>query len=149
MTWVWIVMSLMNSSPGHVFISFPASRYRSALIGICVHSVQTVVFNRAATHAGAPMNLMLTTRSFTRAGSRVDPDRFWFPRPLMIFLAVALGVGWPLLTLSTPSSRTGRRPRAVRDCVRLPRRWWWLLLAAFGLPAVETWPIGAALDARR
>lgn len=26
------------------FISFPASRYRSALIGICVHSVQTVVF---------------------------------------------------------------------------------------------------------
>ncbi|GAB3051341.1 hypothetical protein GCM10027053_08460 [Intrasporangium mesophilum] len=26
------------------FISWPASRYRSALIGICVHSVQTVVF---------------------------------------------------------------------------------------------------------
>jgi len=26
------------------FISYPASRYRSALIGICVHSVQTVVF---------------------------------------------------------------------------------------------------------
>ena len=26
------------------FISLPASRYRSALIGICVHSVQTVVF---------------------------------------------------------------------------------------------------------
>jgi membrane protease YdiL (CAAX protease family) len=27
-----------------LFISLPASRYRSALIGICVHSVQTVVF---------------------------------------------------------------------------------------------------------
>lgn len=26
------------------FISWPASRYRSALVGICVHSVQTVVF---------------------------------------------------------------------------------------------------------
>ena len=26
------------------FISYPASRYRSALIGICVHSVQTLVF---------------------------------------------------------------------------------------------------------
>jgi membrane protease YdiL (CAAX protease family) len=27
-----------------LFLSLPASRYRSALIGICVHSVQTVVF---------------------------------------------------------------------------------------------------------
>jgi membrane protease YdiL (CAAX protease family) len=27
-----------------LFISLPASRYRSALIGICVHSVQTVIF---------------------------------------------------------------------------------------------------------
>ncbi|HET9649129.1 MAG TPA: CPBP family intramembrane glutamic endopeptidase [Microlunatus sp.] len=27
-----------------LFISYPVSRYRSALIGICVHSVQTVVF---------------------------------------------------------------------------------------------------------
>ena len=26
------------------FISWPASRYRSALIGICVHSVQTIIF---------------------------------------------------------------------------------------------------------
>ena len=28
-----------------LFISYPATRYRSALIGICVHSVQTVVLS--------------------------------------------------------------------------------------------------------
>ena len=32
----------------------------------------------------------------------------------------------------------------LRDCARLPTRWWWLLLAAFGLPTV-TWAVGAAL----
>ena len=34
------------------FISYPASRYRSALIGICVHSVQTVYLHRTAAHGG-------------------------------------------------------------------------------------------------
>ena len=32
----------------------------------------------------------------------------------------------------------------LRDCVRLPSSWWWLLLAGFGLP-VLTWTTGAAL----
>ncbi len=88
----------------------------------------------------------------------------------MIFVAVALGVGWPLMALSTliqpdapfifaavlfalalpalvlthrQAGRAGVRA-LLRDCVRLPSRWWWLLLAAFGLPTV-TWAIGAAL----
>ena len=88
----------------------------------------------------------------------------------MIFLIAALGVGWPLLTLSTlvqpdapfifaavllglalpalvlthrQAGRAGVRA-LLRDCVRLPSRWWWLLLAAFGLPAL-TWTVGAAL----
>ena len=55
--WDWLVngflfgvyhLHLPWSIPANIldtfFISFPASRYRSALIGICVHSVQTVVF---------------------------------------------------------------------------------------------------------
>lgn len=36
--------SIPANSLDTLFISFPASRYRSALIGILVHSVQTVVF---------------------------------------------------------------------------------------------------------
>ncbi len=116
------------------------------------------------------MNQMLTIRSSTDTGSAVDPDRSRFPRQLMIFLAIAVGVGWPLLTLSIliqpdapfifaavllglalpalvlthrQAGRAGVRA-LLRDCVRLPSRWWWLLLAAFGLPTA-TWAIGAAL----
>jgi uncharacterized protein len=116
------------------------------------------------------MTQMFTTRSSTHSGSAVDPDRSRFPRQLMIFFVLALGVGWPLLTLSTliqpdapfflaavlfglalpalvltyrQAGRAGVRA-LLRDCVRLPTRWWWLLLAAFGLP-VATWSIGAAL----
>ena len=116
------------------------------------------------------MSQMFTTRSSTQIGSAVDPDGSRFPRPLMIFLGLALGVGGPLLTLSTliqpdgpfiiaavlfglavPAlvlthrQAGGAGVRALLgDCVRRPSRWWWLLLAAFGLPAV-TWLIGAAL----
>lgn len=111
-----------------------------------------------------------TTRSSTPRDAVVDPDRSLFPRQLMIFLALAMCVGWPMLTLSTfirpdgpfviaamlfglalpalvlthrQAGRAGVRA-LLRDCVRLPTRWWWLLLAAFGLPAV-TFAIGAAL----
>lgn len=55
--WDWLVNGLLFgvyhlhlpwSIPANTldtfFVSLPASRYRSALIGICVHSVQTVVF---------------------------------------------------------------------------------------------------------
>jgi len=116
------------------------------------------------------MTEILTTRSSTHPGSAADSDRSRFPRQLMIFLVIALGVGGPLLALSTliepdapfliaavllglslPALVLTHRqagPAGVRallrDCVRLPRRWWWLLLAAFGLPVV-TWAVGAAL----
>ncbi len=116
------------------------------------------------------MSQIDATRSSTHPRSAGDPDRSRLPRQLMIFLAVALGVSWPLLTLSTliepdapfliaavlfglalpallvtyrQAGRAGVRG-LLRDCVRLPTRWWWLLLAAFGLPAA-TWAIGAAL----
>jgi membrane protease YdiL (CAAX protease family) len=116
------------------------------------------------------MTPIVPTRSSTPTGSTGDLDRSRFPRPLMIFLIAALGVGWPLLTLSTRvqpdgpfllatvllgltlpalvlTHRQGGRAgvRALlRDCVRPPTRWWWLLLAAFTLPAL-TWTVGAAL----
>lgn len=111
------------------------------------------------------MTRMFTTRSAP------DSDQSRFPRPLVVFLVVALAVGWPLLTFSTfiqpdapfvfaavlfglavpalvlthrEAGRAGVRA-LLRDCVRLPRRWWWLLLAGFGLPSL-TWIVGAALD---
>ena len=106
------------------------------------------------------MTQIVTTPSSTPTGAPVDPDRSRFPRQLTIFLLVALGVGWPLLALSTriqpdapfllaavllglalpalvlthrQAGRAGVRA-LLRDCVRPPTRWWWLLLAAFGLP---------------
>jgi len=113
------------------------------------------------------MTQIVTTPSSTPTA---DPDRSRFARPLMIFLIVALGVGWPLLGLSTliqpdapfilgavllglalpalvlthrQAGRAGVHA-LLRDCVRIPARWWWLLLAGFGLP-VLTWSVGAAL----
>jgi membrane protease YdiL (CAAX protease family) len=91
-------------------------------------------------------------------------------RPLVMFAAFALVVGGVLLALSTvvePDGPfllaavlgglalpalvlTGRETGAagvkalLRDCVRLPRSWWWLVLAGFGLPALA-WIVGAAL----
>ena len=90
--------------------------------------------------------------------------------PLTLFVIAALGVGVPFVALSTivePGApfllaslflglalpaliithreAGGSAVRALlRDCVRLPSSWWWLLLAGFGLP-VLTWTTGAAL----
>jgi len=90
--------------------------------------------------------------------------------PLVLFAIAALGVGGPLLALSTVITPDapfllaavflglampalvitqhqwgGTAVRALlRDCVRLPSSWWWLPLAGFGLPAL-TWTTGAAL----
>ncbi|HEY5979496.1 MAG TPA: CPBP family intramembrane glutamic endopeptidase [Microlunatus sp.] len=116
------------------------------------------------------MTQIVPDRSSTPTDSMVAPNRSRFPQPLRIFLIAALGVGWPLLALSTliqpdapfilaavllglalpalvlthrENGRAGVRA-LLRDCVRPPTRWWWLLLAAFGLPAV-TWTLGAAL----
>jgi len=92
------------------------------------------------------------------------------PSGLVLFVIAALAVGAPLLALSTvikpdapfllaamflglavpalvlthrEAGRAGVRT-LLRDCVRLPSSWWWLLLAGFGLPVV-TWTTGAAL----
>jgi membrane protease YdiL (CAAX protease family) len=89
---------------------------------------------------------------------------------LLPFTLAALGIGAPLLALSTviePNApfllaailfalalpalflvhREGGGP-AVRallsDCVRLPSSWWWMPLAAFAL-SVATWTTGAAI----
>ena len=92
------------------------------------------------------------------------------PSALVLFVIAALGVGAPFLALSTVITPDapfllaavflglalpalvltyreagGAGVRALlRDCVRLPSSWWWLLLAGFGLP-VLTWTTGAAL----
>lgn len=93
---------------------------------------------------------------------------------LMLFAAVAISVGGALLALSTIVTPGGpflvaallfglalpavlltyRHQGAVgvrellRDCVRLPRRWWWLAIAAFGIP-VTAWMTGAAIGGAR
>jgi membrane protease YdiL (CAAX protease family) len=95
--------------------------------------------------------------------ARVDRD-------LILFAGIALAVGGGLLTLSTIAQPeapfllaavlfglalpalvlTWRRAGAaavralLRDCVRLPTKWWFLLVAGFAIPSL-TWAIGAAL----
>ena len=113
------------------------------------------------------------TRSSFLIPSTPNPTRVassGSPSALVLFVIAALGVGAPLLALSTviqpdapvllaamllglalpalvltyrEAGRAGVRA-LLRDCVRLPRPWWWLLLAGFGLP-VLTWTTGAAL----
>jgi membrane protease YdiL (CAAX protease family) len=99
----------------------------------------------------------------------IPPDRPDL-RPLVVFAAVALGVGGPLLALSTlvePGAPfilaavlaglavpalilthhdTGwKGVRALlRDCLRMPRAWWWLPVAGFALPCLA-WSTAAAL----
>lgn len=91
-------------------------------------------------------------------------------RMLLPFVIAALGIGIPLMTLSvfvepdapfllatilfalalpalvlTHRETGGAGVRALlRDCVRPPRPWWWLPLAAFGLPVIS-WTIGSTL----
>ena len=99
-----------------------------------------------------------------------DQDRSPSVRSLMTFAAAALGVGGTLLAVSTrvePDApfvlaavllglalpalvlthreAGGSGVRALlRNCIRIPRQWWWLPLAGSGLP-VLTWTFGAAL----
>ena len=105
--------------------------------------------------------------------SAVSPRSSAGPHParvLLPFVVSALSVGVPLMTLSTviepdapfllatillglaapalvlthrESGRAGVRA-LLRDCVRLPDPWWWLPLAALGLPTLS-WATGAAL----
>lgn len=103
-----------------------------------------------------------------------EPTRSHRTRQLLIFAVVALGVGGSLLSLSTvirPDGpfliaailfglalpalvltyrEAGRSGVAalLRDCWRLPARWWWLPVAGFALP-VLTWALGAALGGAR
>jgi membrane protease YdiL (CAAX protease family) len=91
-------------------------------------------------------------------------------RPLVLFAVVALGIGGPLLALSTliePGApfilaavlaglaipalvltyrdAGGDGVRALlRDCLRMPSAWWWLPVAGFALPCL-TWTTAAML----
>src|SRR5687767_282514 len=98
----------------------------------------------------------------TATATRAAPSQS--PSALVLFVLAVLGVGTPLLALSTvitpdapfllaamflglglpalvltqrEAGRAGVRA-LLRDCVRLPSSWWWLALAGFGLP-VATW----------
>jgi membrane protease YdiL (CAAX protease family) len=102
-----------------------------------------------------------------------DPDQAAL-RPLIIFAAIALPIGWVLLTLpvvlglplepfvlpvnflgllapallltARRSGRAGVRA-LLRDAVRPPRRLWWVPAAAFALPAIvwmAAWTQGGA-----
>jgi membrane protease YdiL (CAAX protease family) len=99
----------------------------------------------------------------------IPPDRPDL-RPLVLFAVVALGIGGPLLALSTliePGApfilaavlaglaipalvltyrdAGGDGVRALlRDCLRMPSAWWWLPVAGFALPCL-TWTTAAML----
>ena len=111
-----------------------------------------------------PAALSTRTQTYT-----ATPDRPGL-QPLVLFAAVALGVGGSLLILSTlvePGApfilaavlaglavpalvlthRDSGRDGVVallRDCVRLPSAWWWLPAASFALPCL-TWTTAALL----
>jgi membrane protease YdiL (CAAX protease family) len=89
-----------------------------------------VLFVVAALAVGAP---------FLALSTAITPDAPF------VLAAMFLGLALPALVL-THREAGGAGVRALlRDCVRLPSSWWWLLLAAFGLP-VLTWTTGAALS---
>jgi membrane protease YdiL (CAAX protease family) len=107
-----------------------------------------------------------STRPRTPTIPRDRPDL----RPLVLFAVVALGIGGPLLALSTliePGApfilaavlaglaipalvltyrdAGGDGVRALlRDCLRMPSAWWWLPVAGFALPCL-TWTTAAML----
>jgi membrane protease YdiL (CAAX protease family) len=120
------------------------------------------------------MNQTRSAASSTRPpapGIAPDPPGV---RPLVLFVAVAAGVGGLLLTLSTliePGApfilaavlaglalpalilthrdTGGEGVRALlRDCLRLPRAWWWLPVAGFALPCLS-WATAAVSGGAR
>lgn len=74
--------------------------------------------------------------------TRVRPDA-----PFVI-AAVLVGLMLPALVLTHREAGTEGLRALVRGCVRPPASWWWLAIAAFGLP-VLTWTAGAALGGAR
>ena len=66
------------------------------------------------------------------------------PDAPFVIAAVLFGLALPALLLTHREAGPAGVRALLRDCVRLPRSWWWLPLAGFGLPLV-TWAIGAAL----
>ena len=120
------------------------------------------------------MSQVRSAQPSIRPSAPADPSDRSDLRLLLLFAAAALGIGGSLLTLSTlvePGSPfilaallgglalpalalTYRDAGAsgvralLRDCVRLPRSWWWLPLAGFGLP-VLAWTTAAGLGGAR
>lgn len=68
--------------------------------------------------------------------------------PLQIFILAVnfLGLLLPAILLTWREGGRQAVGRLMRDAVRLPRHWWWLLVAGLGLP-VSVWLISAALGA--
>jgi hypothetical protein len=67
------------------------------------------------------------------------------PDAPFVLAAVLLGLALPALFLThRESGGAAVRAALLRDCVRLPTSWWWLPLAAFAVP-VATWTTGSAL----
>ncbi|HYO38109.1 MAG TPA: CPBP family intramembrane glutamic endopeptidase [Nocardioidaceae bacterium] len=58
--------------------------------------------------------------------------------------ALVLGLVLPALVLTHRESGGPGVRALLKDCVRLPRSWWWLPLAGFALP-VLSWTTGAAI----
>ncbi|HYO32418.1 MAG TPA: type II CAAX endopeptidase family protein [Nocardioidaceae bacterium] len=109
------------------------------------------------------------TPDHATASAVLNPSGRNAARALLPFTIIAVGIGVPLLAMSTVikpeapfmlastlfglalpalflTHREGGSAAVralLRDCVRLPSSWWWLPLAAFVLP-VATWTAGAA-----
>ncbi len=116
------------------------------------------------------MNQLRSTQPSPRAPAPKVPSDRPDLRPLLLFAAVALGVGGLLLTMSTliapgapfilaavlgglalpalvlthRDAGAGGVRALLRDCVRMPSSWWWLPTASFGLP-VLAWTTAAGL----
>lgn len=67
------------------------------------------------------------------------------PSAPFLLATILFGLAAPALVLTHREAGWAGVRQLLRDCVRLPTSWWWLPLAAFGLP-VLSWSAAAAVD---
>ena len=80
----------------------------------------------------------------TVGGSLLALSTLVDPGAPFILAAVLAGLALPAIVCTHREAGTNGVRALLRDCVRLPDSWWWLPVAAFGLP-VGAWVIAAAL----